>query len=155
MLNCQWNCGNDLQVFHQSSRRIILGQTILVHSRKNTPKRSKSYFFKRTLLQNYFSKKTTSTTPLLLFHSDLVLVCWKEIVLCSTLQRHVSLTFFDLQQMLEEGGGDENPKAGVMPETMKLLVESLCFYKIMDRSWLTKTKFLNVEKTELPSTTEN
>ena len=43
--------------------------------------------------------------------------------------------------------GDENPKSSVFAETMKLLVNSLYGYQIMDRSRHSVTRFLNDEKT--------
>ena len=41
---------------------------------------------------------------------------------------------------------DENPKSSVAAETMKLLVNGSCCYKIIDRSRHTVTKYLTNEK---------
>ena len=98
------------------------------------------------LISSSTLQKGTLISPLLLFYLQLGLVCTKNTVLLSTLQRNASTVF--LQSAVDaRRQGDENPNSSVVAATMKLLANSSYGYQIMDQSSHSVTKYLTNEKT--------
>ena len=95
---------------------------------------------RRRLISSISLTNGTIITPLLLFYSQLGLVCKK-------IHRFVQYTprkCFDsfLQSAVDaRRQGEVNPNSSVVAETMKLLANSSYGYQIMDRSRHTLTKF--------------
>ena len=101
---------------------------------------------RKMLISSYFLENGALITPLLLFYSDLGLVCKK-------IYRFVEYTpvkcFNNFVQSAVDARPerDENPNSSVVAETIKLLANSSYGYQIMDRSRHTVKKYLSDEKT--------
>ena len=113
---------------------------------KNYAEEEKLLSQPREMLISIFTLQNgTLITPLLLFYSQLGLVCTK-------IHRFVEYTpkkcFNSFVQSAVDARmqGDENPNSSVVAETMKLLANSSYGYQIMDRSRHTVTKYLSDEK---------
>ena len=98
------------------------------------------------LISSYFLENGTLITPLLLFYSDLGLVCEQNYHLVE----YIPVKCFNklVQSAVNaRREGDENPNSSVVAETMNLLANSSYGYQIMDRGRHTVTKYLSDEKT--------
>ena len=101
---------------------------------------------RRMLISSFILTNGTIITPLLLFYSQLGLVCKK-------IHRFVQYTprniFDDFVQSAVDARrqGDENPNSSVVAETMKLLANRSYGYQIINRSRYTVKKYLTDEKT--------
>ena len=107
----------------------------------------------KMLISSYFLENGTLITPLLLFYSDLGLVCKKNY----RFVEYIPVKCFDkfvqsaVNARREE---EENPNWSVVVETIKLLANSPYGYQIMDRGRQTVTNFLSDEKTHEAITTK-
>ena len=100
----------------------------------------------KMLISSYIFENRTLITPLLLFYSDLGLVC-KEIhhfLECIPVKCFNNFVQSAVNARRE---GDENANSSVFAETMKLLANSSYGYQIIDRSRHTVKKILSDEKT--------
>ena len=109
---------------------------------------------KRMLLSSLNLTNGTIISPLLLFYSQLSLVCKK-------IHRFVQYTprksFDNFVQSAVDARRkrNEDPNSSVVAETMKLLANSSYGYQIMDSSRHSVTKYLTDEKTHIAKSRKN
>ena len=100
----------------------------------------------RTLTSSFKLTNALIIHPTLLFYLELRLVCAKvsRFVEYTPIKRFDNIVQFVVNARRQ---GDENPNFTVVSETMKLLINSLYGYQIMDRSHPSVTRYMNDEKT--------
>ena len=101
---------------------------------------------RKMLIPSYSPENGSLITPVLLFYSDLGLVC-KKIYRFVEYIPVKCFNKFVLSAVNARREGDKNPNSNVVAETMKMLANSSYGYKFMDRSRHTVTKFLSDGKT--------
>ena len=87
----------------------------------------------RMLISTYFLKEGIIITPLLLFFSDLELVCRKNYRFVQYTPLNCNNGFVQSAAQARKAG-HENPNSVLVAETMKLLTNSSYGYQIRDRS---------------------